>query len=261
MANFPPAPTGNQPFLGFLGLHYLSFLPPIYKINSIKTLLTRGYNVCSSWLAFHNEITFLRDYFLCNGYPAQLVDRTIKTFLNDKHTPPPPPVTTVNKDVRYFKLPYMGRLSFEIRKAFKEILRNAYPQVKFNFVFTNNNTIENFLKNKSKPNPALCSNVVYLFQCPSCQSRYVGSTSRWLKHRILEHRGRSIRTGAVLGRPSFSAIREHSQQHDHPFTSTDFEILTSHSNRLDFLISESLHINKMQPDLNNRTTATTLFTQ
>ena len=97
--------TYRKPTFSGRGLHYLSFLPPIYKINSIKTLLTRGYNVCSSWLAFHNEITFLRDYFLCNGYPAQLVDRTIKTFLNDKHTPPPPPVTTVNKDVRYFKLP------------------------------------------------------------------------------------------------------------------------------------------------------------
>ena len=155
----------------------------------------------------------------------------------------------------------MGRLSFEVRKSFKEILKAAYPQIKFNFVFTNNNTIGNFLNNAPKPNPALCSNVVYLFKCPRCLSRYVGSTSRWLAHRILEHKGKSIRTGAILGKPSFSAIRDHSQQHDHPFTSTDFDILSSHSNKLDLIISESLHINKMQPDLNNHTTATTLYTQ
>ena len=204
---------------------------------------------------------FLHDYFLCNGFPSQLVDKTINTFLNRKLTPPPLPVTTVNKHVLYFKLPYMGKLSFEIRKSMKEILKDAYPQIKFNFVFTNNNSIGNFLKKISKPNPDLCSNVVYLFKCPSCPARYVGSTSRWLKHRILEHRGKSFRTGATLGKPGFSSIRDHSHLHDHPFTSTDFQILSKHTNRLDLLISESLYINKMQPELNNQTTSTTLFTQ
>ena len=107
--------TYRKPTFTGLGLHYLSFVPPIYKLNSIKTLLTRAYNVCSSWKAFHTEIVFLNDYFLCNGYPSKLVDKTINTFLNLKLAPPSP-VTTVNKDVRYFKLPYMGKLSFEVRK-------------------------------------------------------------------------------------------------------------------------------------------------
>ena len=252
--------TYRKPTFTGLGLHYLSFLPPIYKINSIKTLLTRAYNVCSSWKAFHDEIVFLQDYFLCNGYPSKLVDKTINNFLNLKLNPPPP-IATVNKDVRYFKLPYMGKLSFEIRKSFKEILKHAYPQIKFNFVFTNTNTIRNFLTKKPKPSPDLCSNVVYLFKCPSCPAEYVGSTSRWLKHRILEHRGRSIRTEAILAKPAFSPIREHSQNHSHPFTATDFTILSHHTNRLDVVISESLYINKMQPTLNGQTTATTLYTQ
>ena len=218
--------TYRKPTYTGLGLHYLSFLPPIYKINSIKTLLTRAYNVCSSWLVFHNEIVFLHDYLLCNGYPSQLLDKTINTFLNLMLTPSLP-VTTVNKDVRYFKLPYMGKLSFEVRKSFKEILKNAYLHIKFNFVFTNNNTIGNFLKKRSRPSPDLCSNVVYLFKCPNCQIRYIGSATRWLKHRILEHKGKSIRTGATLAKPSFSSIRDHSHHHNHPFTSTDFEILSS----------------------------------
>ena len=142
------------------------------------------------------------------------MDKTINTFLNLKLAPPSP-VTTVNKDVRYFKLPYMGKLSFEVRKSFKHILKNAYPQIKFNFVFTNSNNIRNFLTKKPKPSPELCSNVVYLFQCPSCPARYVGSTSRWLKHRIQEHKGRSFRTGLQLGKPAFSSIREHSHEHSH----------------------------------------------
>ena len=32
--------------------------------------------MCYSWIAFHNEIVFLQDYFSCNGYPSQLVKRT-----------------------------------------------------------------------------------------------------------------------------------------------------------------------------------------
>ena len=183
---------------------------------------------------------FLHDYFLCNGYPAKLVDKTINTFLNLRLAPPPP-ITTVNKDVRYFKLPYMGKLSFEVRKSFKEILKNAYPQIKFNLVFTNTNTIRNFLVKRPKPNPDMCSNVVYLYKCSSCYARYVGSTSRWLKHRILEHKGRSVRTGSILGKPSFSAIRDHSHDHSHPFTATDLSILSQHTTRQDLQISESLY--------------------
>ena len=203
---------------------------------------------------------FLHDYFLCNGYPAKLVDKTINTFLNLKLNPPSP-VTTVNKDVRYFKLPYMGKLSFEIRKSFKEIIKDAYPQIKFNSVFTNTNTIRNVLTKRPKPNLDMCSNVVYLFKCSSCSAGYVGSTSRWLKHRILEHKGKSTRTSATLAKPAFSAIRDHSQNHSHPFTATDFTILSQHTNRHDLVISESLYIAKMKPELNGQTTATTLFTQ
>ena len=99
----------------------------------------------------------------------------------------------------------------------------------------------------------LCSNIVYLFSCPRCNARYVGSSTRWLKHRILEHMGKSIRTSLPLSRPSFSAIRQHSHTEDHPFTHKDFKILSTTSNRLDLLISESLHIQKMKPELNTNT--------
>lgn len=163
-------------------------------------------------------------------------------------------------DHRYVKLPFMGRLSFEVRKQLRTLLQNNYPQMKFTFVFNNSNTIANFLKQPTRCHSDVCSNVVYLFTCPDCQVRYVGSTSRWLRHRILEHKGRSFRTGLPLSRPSFSAIREHSHNHSHPFSNTDFNILATHSSRQDLIISESLLIRKMKPELNNSTTATILFT-
>ena len=154
-----------------------------------------------------------------------------------------------------------GPLSFEIRKSLSKMLRNCYPQINFKFVFVNDNTIGNFLKPSSSLPSNLKSNVIYQFTCTSCNASYVGSTSRWLFHRILEHQGKSVRTGRFLSDPSFSAIRDHSHRLDHPFASTDFRILSTCNSHYDLLTSESLLINKLKPSLNNSSTATPLFTQ
>ena len=253
--------TYRKPTYTGLGLNYLSHIPRIYKINSIKTLINRAYNICSTWSAFHEEMTFLKNFFMSNGYPSFLFHKVTNNFLCNKFSPKPA-ITTVKKDIKYIKLPYMGRLSFDLRKSLNKILTNAYPQINFRFVFHNKNTIGNYLKHKEKSNSDfLCPNVVYLFSCPSCKARYVGSTSRWLYHRILEHKGKSIRTGTFLNKPSFSAIRAHSHLHNHQFKTEDFQIVSSHKNRLDLNIAESIAIRTMRPELNNMASATPLFTQ
>ena len=223
------------------------------------TLVNRAYNLCTNWSIFHEEMSFLKNFFVTNGYPLYLFDKITKSFLCKKFSNPLT-VTTVKKDHKYVKLPYMGKLSFDLRKQLKTLLQTNYPQIKFTFVFTNTNTIGNFLKQRVNRSTDLVSNVVYLFTCPDCQARYVGSTTRWLRDRVLEHKGLSTRTRRQLANPSFSSIREHSREHSHPFSTTDFSILTSHSSRHDLIISESLYIQRMQPELNNTATATTLFT-
>ena len=164
-------------------------------------------------------------------------------------------MTTVKRDIRYIKLPFLGQASYDIRKKLNLILKHAYPQVQFQFVFTNTFTIGSLLRERSLLPSELCSNVVYLFTCPQCGLRYLGSTSRWLKHRYLEHRGLSVRTSMPLGKPSHSAIREHSHNTDHPYTYEDFRILTSVSDRLSLVISESILITTMKPELNNSQSA------
>ena len=249
----------RKPTTTGLGQHFRSYTPYLYKINSIRTLVNRAYNLCTDWKTFHIELTFLKNFFVTNGYPLYLFDKVTKAFLCKKFSNPLI-VTTVKKDHKYVKLPYMGKLSFDLRKQLKTLLQNNYPQIKFTFVFTNTNTIGNFLKQRVSRNTDLVSNVVYLFTCSGCQARYVGSTTRWLRDRVLEHQGKSTRTGRPLASPSFSAIREHSREHSHPFSNTDFSILTSNSSRHDLILSESLFIQRMKPELNNTATATTLFT-
>ena len=243
-----------------LGLNYLSYSAYLFKVNSIGTLINRAYNICSDYCKFDIEMRFLHDYFLKNAYPSHLFYKVLRHFLDKKHSPQVQ-ILTVNKDIRYVRLPYVGKASLEVKSKLQAILRNTYPQIKFQFIFCNTFTLGSLLKRSSFLPQDLRSSVIYLFTCPQCALRYVGSTSRWLKHRTLEHRGLSLRTGLPLTTPSFSAIREHSLESDHPYTNQDFTVLSQTSNRLDLLISESLYIHDKKPELNSSLSSFPLMTR
>ena len=252
--------TYRKPTFTGLGLDFLSYSPFIYKINSIMTLINRAYNVCSSFILFDREIKFLENFFITNGFPNNIFNNCIKRFLNNKYAPKPI-FHTASKEVKYIKLSYLGNFSYSIRNQFNNLLKQSFPHIDFKFVFTNNFTIGSLIKRTETKTFDLASGVVYLFTCSSCNARYIGSTMRWMQHRYRNHKGVSTRTGRPLTKPEFSAIRDHSLEYDHVFTYTDFKILASANYRSDLLISESLYISKMKPELNNTSTALQLFTQ
>ena len=248
LGSFETSVFRKSTFTG-LGQNFLSFSPKLYKLNAVRTLITRAFNVCSNYVNFHHDITFLLDYFTTNSYPNFVFYKILRTFLNDNFVPKPL-YTTVPKDVKYVKFPYLGFDSLYVRKKLQNILKHAFPQVKFHFVFSNSFTVGSLLRRKPVLPFDLNSGVVYKFTCAWCDLRYIGSSSRWIRHRILEHKGLSVRTGFPLSKPNFSSIREHSLSLDHPFTNQDFSILSFCPDRLDLLISESLFIKKMRPELN-----------
>ena len=102
------------------------------------------------------------------------------------------------------------------------------------------------------PTP-LMSSLVYQYNCNRCNSIYVGKTTRHLATRISEHRGISPRTGAQLGKPIFSSIRNHVYNiHNSNLISPDqFKIVCTSNYDYELLIKESILIKKLQPDLNN----------
>ena len=65
-------------------INYNSVCPERYKTGVIKTLLHRAYLVCSTWEAFTIEVDRLKQLFVNNNYPMNIVDNTIKTFINNK---------------------------------------------------------------------------------------------------------------------------------------------------------------------------------
>ena len=238
----------KQTFTG-LGLNWFSFCSNIYKMNSVKTLLNRAYNICSSYVDFHEEVEFLKDFFTHNNYKLDTFYSILKSFLFSKR------VEVVNnydvpKLIKYVKFPFYGKPSFDFRKKIQKVLRANFPAVDFRFVFINNFTIKSFFKLKDVIPDSVCSNVVYQFDCPSCNARYIGCSSKAFRCRILEHIGRSFRTGQYLNRMPFSSIRNHSHERDHNFSEKDFKIIGRFSSHQEALIAERILISKMKPELN-----------
>ena len=84
---------------------------------------------------------------------------------------------------------------------------------------------------------------------------YIGSTCRAFKTRRFEHLGRSIHTGRPITNPSFSNIREHAEQENHPLSHSNFKIIRSMPDKTFLLIAESLHIKLNNSSLNNHATS------
>ena len=239
----------RKPTFSGLGTSFFSYCHFNFKLNALKTLLHRAYTLTSCYAYFHNEINFLKRYFYDNGYSNDLFYKLVNRYLNNKYQPTCS-VPTVDKEVLYLKIPYLGNLSHKIQMALSDSFSKFYPDKVFRFVPMNQFRISSLFHFKDRMPADLRSSIVYLFNCPSCQAGYVGSTVRSLRTRIAEHLGQSARTGRELQSPPHSAVREHCKSCKVSPNRDHFSILdTCPSDSIRIL--ESLYIKKLNPLLNN----------
>ena len=97
----------RKPTFSGQGLSFFSNCTFRFKVNSIKTLLHRAFNICSSYLSFQDELLFLKNYFNDNGYPKTLIENIINKFLSAKYDPPSA-VEVVTRPKLFFKLSFYG---------------------------------------------------------------------------------------------------------------------------------------------------------
>ena len=238
-----------------LGTSFFSFCNFQFKINAVKTLLHRAFSLSSSYELFHKEVKFLKQFFTNNGYPESLFHRLVKGFLNNKYQPRLP-IPTVNKDVMYVTIPYLGQASVKMVKRLNNDLSKFYPQINFRFIPVNPFKIGSYFNVKDRLPSELRSSIVYQFICPSCQAGYVGSTMRAFKTRVDEHTGHSSRTGQRLHSPPHSAVRDHTETCGVVLKFDHFKIIDSVQSNLRVL--ESMYIKKLSPELNNTVSAAPL---
>ena len=67
----------RKPTFTGLGINFLSECFTQYKINSIRTLVHRAYNLSSSLLSFHIETEFLKTYFSDNSFNPDIFYKVV----------------------------------------------------------------------------------------------------------------------------------------------------------------------------------------
>src|SRR5215469_17992741 len=161
------------------------------------------------------EFNYLKDFFSFNKFNNNLISKYIHNFLNSKYESNTP-IITVPKNTIYVKLPFYDQIYSELKNNLNKLLRNTFPQLKINLIFTNGYTIKSIINHKDKIPKNLMSGIIYKFNCNSCNAVYIGSTVRQLNVRIAEHLGISPRTQTFITKPSSSSIRDHCQMFCYP---------------------------------------------
>ena len=122
-----------------------------------------------------------------NLYPSYLIDKEIKTFLENKFTTKENTNSDHNnKSVSYYKLPYIDFYSNRTKKKKYELCKRFCKNTNVKIVFSPFKLQDLFSSKDCSP-IALKSFVVYKFTCAGCQSGYIGETKRHLPTRIKEH--------------------------------------------------------------------------
>ena len=246
----------RKPTFSGLGTSFFSSCCRNFKINGIKTLLHRAYNVSSTAISLKNEIDFLQNFFHNNGFPKSLVQNLTDRFLSKKldyqetlHSVPKKPL--------YLSLPYFGHKSILLNIELTKLISEYFYTLDAKIILVNNFRIGSLFKAKDALPKSLQACVIYKYSCPlDCGSMYIGSTARTLQTRVMEHRGISNRTGRPLAHPNQSAPRHHSMSRcSGDVRSSDFTVIDNHKNSTDLRILESLYIFKLKPNLNETASA------
>ena len=129
-----------------------------------------------------------------NAVPVKLINSCIKNFLNKRLTEKPVTLTAEKKDL-VIVLPFLGKLSLDLRTRLKSSISKNLPFCKIRVIFKSSTRISNFFQFKDKMPYCLRSNVVYKFSCGRCNATDEGETYRHVRLRVGKHSGVSPLTG------------------------------------------------------------------
>ena len=98
--------------------------------------------VCHLW-QFHSEICHLKEILKKNTFPIKLIDSCIKTFLRKRFTEKTVRLTAEKKGL-VIVLPFLGKLSLDLRLSLKASICKNLPFCKIWVIFKSSTRIFNF---------------------------------------------------------------------------------------------------------------------
>ena len=243
----------RKPTFSGLYTHWDSFCPNKRKINLIKTLVDRAMKICSD-SELESEVSQLKQIFVKNGYPEQLVDKVISNKLSSSSRLPD---IGPKRCPVYLRLPWLGSVSLRFDKQVSSAVSKCFFAAETRVIFTTRSAFPSV--NKDLLPTLKLSNIIYHFTC-QCDADYVGRTSQRLADRIRQHVPPSFLLSLCTnasqqdrrGTNTSSAIAEHlfnSPECASTFTPGLFSILAKARNTLHLHVLEALYIKKLRPSL------------
>ena len=138
------------------------------KNGVFKGYILRAKSLCSEKY-LKDEITFIKQIFMENGYDEKILDRLIK----ETETKTSLPKSSSTK--RYISLPYIPGLSQKLKKTFK--------QADCTVSFKSPRNLESILTCKNKPQLPKNSQPGVYFTSTGCGKGYTGETKKQIKTR------------------------------------------------------------------------------
>ena len=191
----------------------------------------------------------LKSILYKNSYPRDFVNKCMKKSL-DRVLIQKVAVSTVPKKDLMIVLPYLGKLSLQIRVRINRAMKNKLLYQNFRIAFQSKCKLINSFTFKDNIPVFLRSGIVYKFRFGCFNATYYGKTMGHFKVRMSEHLGVSALTGKRVKEDNDSAIKEHHLFCNHSPGFDDFSILASNSNDFKVTLMESLLINRDAPPLN-----------
>ena len=232
--------------------NFFSFISIQFKSCLITTLLYRCYQLSSTSERFHKEVERIRSILAKNSYPLEFVDQCIAAFLNKRYKAP---IHTVKKRSQMIVLPYLGKLSLEIRSRLTKYVNKHVSNVKLLVIFRSQRRLKTLFRYKDSLPQQLQSYIVYRFTCGACKGSYVGKTDRHCHIRWCEHlKIQPFRGGPSKSKQKPTAVEIHKSETQHEATYDNFEVIGRDRSRNNFhlKIRESLLIKKFAPSLNEQ---------
>ena len=168
--------------------------PTFCGVSFVFALLFRTFSIVSDFSRFYSQVCPLKDILEKNPFPIKLIDSCIKNFLSKRLTEKPVKLTAKKKS-SIIVLPFLAKLSLDLRTLLKNSFSKNLSFCKIRAIFKCSTRVFNFAQFKVKMLYCLRSNVVQKFSCGRCNAIYYAETCQYFSNRVGEHSGVSPLTG------------------------------------------------------------------
>ena len=200
-------------------LNWNSFGPNSWKWGTLRTTVTRAFEICSTDKFLEEEVEHIRAVFYHqNNYPFWVFDKIINE-VKEK-----PKVTKVDTDKSGDKkhrlvLPNKGDRGNHVLRSMEKFVRKLLPKkLTLQITYTGKKLSSQF-NIKNKTNFVRQHDLIYHVNCPlpTCKDNYIGETARRIREPIKDHNGRDHKSHMLK-----YSIEKH---HDN-VTQENFKIIT-----------------------------------